>query len=404
MMSKKTKSKTPQKQHKQQAAMGVMSDWKLKKLEEIALIERGRFSTRPRNDPQYYGGNIPFIQTGDVANANGSVTSYSQTLNDKGLTVSKMFSKNSLVISIAANIGDVARVSFDFACPDSLAVIQPYENTDATWLKYLLESKKPYFESRATQNAQANINLQTIKPFKVYVPSYEEQKAIASLLATWDTAIEKTEALIAAKERQFDWLRSSLICNTKNTVPSHFGDFLSESRIIDKNNDAQRRITVRLHLKGVEVREYRGTEAEGATQYFVRKAGQLIYGKQNIFRGSIGIVPEELDGYCSSQDIPAFDITRNICPDWLFWYMSRPYFYKKLEHFSAGSGSKRLHPKELFRMAIPLPSFPEQKYIAETLNTAKKEITLLKNLTEKYRTQKRALMQKLLTGAWRVKV
>src|SRR5581483_551202 len=43
------------------------------RLEEIAAIERGRFVARPRNDPRFYGGAYPFIQTGDVARGSGKV-------------------------------------------------------------------------------------------------------------------------------------------------------------------------------------------------------------------------------------------------------------------------------------------------------------------------------------------
>ncbi len=249
---------------------------------------------------------------------------------------------------------------------------------------------------------RANIGQKDLSKIPIVIPPHHEQKTIADLLSTWDVAIEKTEALITAKQQQFDWLHLNLILNAKNTTLKHFSDFLNESRIIDNSNDAQKRLTVRLHLKGVEVRECRGTEIEGATQYFVRKTGQLIYGKQNIFRGSIGIVSEKLNGYSSSQDIPAFDIAESIYPDWLFWYMSRLHFYKKLENFSAGSGSKRLHSKELFKIKIPIPAFPEQKRIAKILNTAKQEINSLKSLTKQYRTQKRGLMQKLLTGKSRI--
>jgi type I restriction enzyme S subunit len=68
-------------------------EWEIYRLDEIASIERGKFSARPRNDPQYYGGNIPFLQTGDVSNSNGFVTSYRQTLNEAGLGVSRLFEK-----------------------------------------------------------------------------------------------------------------------------------------------------------------------------------------------------------------------------------------------------------------------------------------------------------------------
>jgi type I restriction enzyme S subunit len=61
--------------------VGVISEaWGVQPFGCIAYIERGKFTARPRNDPKYYGGNIPFIQTGDVKNAFVEITSYSQTL------------------------------------------------------------------------------------------------------------------------------------------------------------------------------------------------------------------------------------------------------------------------------------------------------------------------------------
>jgi len=50
--------------------------WTIKTLDELANIERGKFSIRPRNDPRYYGGKVPFIQTGDITNSKGHITSW----------------------------------------------------------------------------------------------------------------------------------------------------------------------------------------------------------------------------------------------------------------------------------------------------------------------------------------
>lgn len=240
-------------------------------------------------------------------------------------------------------------------------------------------------------------------------PSLPEQKAIAELLCTWDEAIEKTKRLVKAKEKRFKWLLRELISEPRNTRYNReckevkIGSLLIESRIPDRENDPKKRLSVRLHLKGVEVREYKGTKSDGATSYFVRKAGQFIYGKQNVFRGSFGIVPIELDGYSSTQDIPAFDVADNVDKTWLLFQFSYSNFYKKLELYSSGSGSKRLHPKELFRMKISLPPIKIQKQISDILSSTQQEIDMLKQLIDKYKTQKRGLMQKMLTGEWRVK-
>jgi len=95
--------------------MLVPEGWEVKKLEDLASVERGKFSARPRNDPKYYGGKFPFVQTGDIAESKTYLLKYSQTLNDKGLAVSRLFSKNTILITIAANIGDTAITTFDFA-------------------------------------------------------------------------------------------------------------------------------------------------------------------------------------------------------------------------------------------------------------------------------------------------
>ena len=254
---------------------------------------------------------------------------------------------------------------------------------------------------------RANIGQKDLSKIPIVIPPVNEQKAIASLLEKWDTAIEKTETLIEAKEKRFKWLLKTLISDQQDNPEwqkVQLGEILEESQEMDTTNDPTKRLTVRLHLKGVAVREHRGTESENATYYFKRKAGQLIYGKQNIFRGAIGIIPTHLDGYSSSRDIPAFDVSLKVSVDWLYLFFSCSSFYKSLERLSAGSGSKRLHPKELYKLVINLPPILHQKQVACIFDTTQQEIDLLKKLGEQYRTQKRGLMQKLLTGKWRLKI
>ena len=151
-------------------------------LSEIAIVERGKFTARPRNSPKYYGGHIPFVQTGDITNSKGKINSYSQTLNEEGLKVSKLFPKGSILMTIAANIGDVAIAEIDVACPDSIVVIQVKPEISRNWLFYYLYLAKNKLESFATQNAQKNINLQVLRPLEISTPSFKEQEKIASFL------------------------------------------------------------------------------------------------------------------------------------------------------------------------------------------------------------------------------
>ena len=65
-------------------------DWTAVTLESLAEVERGKFSVRPRNDPRYFGGEMPFIQTGDVTGSDVYLKGYTQTLNDDGIYASKI--------------------------------------------------------------------------------------------------------------------------------------------------------------------------------------------------------------------------------------------------------------------------------------------------------------------------
>jgi type I restriction enzyme S subunit len=166
--------------------------WRVTTLEQVANVERGKFSARPRNDPQYFeAGDIPFIQTGDIAGATRYVSQSSQFINEAGLTVSRLFPVGTIFITIAANIGDVAMAKIPMACPDSLVGILPSSaECDGMWLYYLLKNSKEYFDSQSTQNAQKNINLQVLRPFAFGLPPLAEQAHIAGSLGSIDDKLE----------------------------------------------------------------------------------------------------------------------------------------------------------------------------------------------------------------------
>ena len=166
----------------------IPDEWEIAKLGEISKIERGKFSHRPRNDPAYYGGKYPFIQTGDVENSDGYIKNYSQTLNEKGISVSKLFPKDTIVITIAANIGSTAITTFPVYFPDSIVGIST-SKMNIKFLEYFLRTQKKFLQSKATISAQSNINLQTLNPLLVPLPSKEEQNLISSILLGTDDLI-----------------------------------------------------------------------------------------------------------------------------------------------------------------------------------------------------------------------
>ena len=176
------------------------------------------------------------------------------------------------------------------------------------------------------------------------------------------------------------------------------GEVLSESKIPDTLQDPDKRLTVKLHLKGIFRRGYDGRESIDATTYYRRNAGQFIYGKQNIFRGSIGVVPQELDGYCSSSDLPAFDVDESCNNYFIFYYFARKKFYEDLELYATGTGSKRVQVPLFQTLPISLPSLPEQEKIAGFLTAVDEKIANLKAQTQAVERYKKGLMQQLFNN------
>jgi type I restriction enzyme S subunit len=181
----------------------IPEHWEVLRLEEIARIERGKFAHRPRNDPRFYGGTTPFIQTGDVANSGGRITSYSQTLNELGLSVSRVFPKGTIVITIAANIGYTGILGFDSAFPDSLIGITPASSMDNIFLEYYLQTQQSKMDALAPRGTQKNINIQFLRPWPVPKPQLTEQKEIADVLSAADRKIAAEEQRKAALQALF---------------------------------------------------------------------------------------------------------------------------------------------------------------------------------------------------------
>ncbi len=158
------------------------SGWVWTALGNFANCERGRFSIRPRNDPSCYGGEHPFIQIGDLPKFGGVIDCHKQTLNEKGLTVSKKFPENTIVIAIVgATIGNTGMLGYDMCFPDSMVGINTGTRIGNSYLELYLRSLKYKIRSVAyAGGGQPNIKLQILNPLPILVPPLAEQHRIVA--------------------------------------------------------------------------------------------------------------------------------------------------------------------------------------------------------------------------------
>ncbi len=189
----------------------IPEHWMVKKLKYATRIFRGKFTHRPRNDERMYDGEYPFFQTGDVARAGKYLSIYKQTLNEKGLRVSTLFPKGTIVITIAANIGDISILDIDACFPDSIVGFEPNNFVEKHFLYNSLLVMKEQFMSSTIKNTQMNLNVDRIGSNSIVIPSIEEQEEISKYI---EIASQKIETAINLKQQEIAKLKeykSSLI-------------------------------------------------------------------------------------------------------------------------------------------------------------------------------------------------
>jgi type I restriction enzyme S subunit len=169
----------------------VPEHWEVRRVKQLCKILRGKFTHRPRNDPAFYDGPHPFIQTGEVARAAKAITAFTQTLNDRGLAVSKMFPRGTLVMTIAANIGDVAVLDFEACFPDSVVGFVPHDAVERDFLYYVFCAMKPELLREAPVNTQGNLNIDRIGSRSIALPLPAEQREIVRAVEESTAELER---------------------------------------------------------------------------------------------------------------------------------------------------------------------------------------------------------------------
>ena len=189
-------------------------EWKT--LSEIAKdFGRGKSKHRPRNDVRLYGGDIPFIQTGDIREAGKWIENYSQTYSEFGLQQSKQWEKGTLCITIAANIAETGLLGFDACFPDSIIgfVANP-EFAITEYVYYYLNSIKDYLANKSYGSAQDNLNLSTFSSLKIPVPSLEIQSRIVQVLDNFDMVCNDLNIglpkEIELRQKQYEYWRKMM--------------------------------------------------------------------------------------------------------------------------------------------------------------------------------------------------
>lgn len=292
--------------------------------------------------------------------------------------------------------------------------VQSFENIQ--WLRYKLDywNLNKFSES----SAQPGLSVEKLVRYKLTVPPIDEQKKIAEILSVWDDAIEKQTRLIDALIRRKRALMQQLLTGKKRllyyTEPwkqVRLGNIFCEVNAI---NDKQQNypvmtISAKLGLVSQQNKFDRIIAGNSLNKYTLLKKDDFAYNKGNSKTYPMGCI-YKLDEYEYAL-VPfvyiCFRKTAKINISFYQQWFINHGLDKQLKRIitsgARGDGLLNVDRKDFFNTTVPFPHFTEQQVIATILATADLEIELVKKRLDQFGTQKRSLMQQLLTGKKRIK-
>jgi type I restriction enzyme S subunit len=262
-------------------------------------------------------------------------------------------------------------------------------------------------------SAQGGFNATKLSALSIPIPPLPEQRKIAAILSTWDEALEKLDALIAAKDRRKQALIQQLLTGQKR-VKGFSGKWRTQelgsavtpiSRPVPKPVEPFLAAGIRSHGKGVFLKpDFKPSEI-ALDELFQLRTNDLVVNITFAWEGALAIVPPEANGALVSHRFPAFRCVDGKTALGFIRHLVRTKHFVFSCGLSSpgGAGRNRVLSKTSFlKIVVSMPSFPEQTEIAAILDTCDEELRILRTQRVALDQQKRGLMQRLLTGRVRV--
>ncbi|MHA3845827.1 restriction endonuclease subunit S [Mycoplasma sp. VS276A1] len=372
---------------------GFTDAWEKQTLDKITDISIGEFiNAKYQNDKYPYP-----VYNGGISN-----TGYYQFQNRE---------KDEIIISARGSAGYVNYINVPYWAGNSCYSIKNKENNSNN-NKFLYYALKLLENNLMSNQQSANIpaiSKKTISNININICSIKEQLVLSfffdnieSLITFYKRKSEKLENLkksllekmFVSDGEQFPAIRFKGFTNTweKNKLDK----FLFIPREIKRNVESMNElITVGLNLTGLRCGSNKSKLSFGSTNYYQRFTGQLIYGKQNLFHGSLALITPKYNGKCTSKDVPSFDID-NIDKNFIYQFMARPVFYENTEQYAMGTGSKRIHEDILLSLEIISPKdITEQNKIAKLIINLNDLSAFYKRKCDKLENIKKSLLEKM---------
>jgi type I restriction enzyme S subunit len=333
---------------------------------------------------------------------------------------SQLHSGDILLNIVGASIGRACRfdlVGVEANVNQAVCVIRLKPSSNVEFFLQLIQA--PHVQARLlgkrSDSARPNLSLEDIRGFQFDMPPLPEQRKIAEILRTWDEALEKLEALRAAKLQRYAAFAQRLLRFVRPTRPCAsavgwkirtFGELFTEQQNRNAKLGPESAVTVgKYAIRRSSEHFKKSVVSKDLSNYWVITPGDFVYDPMSAYYGAIGRYKEDGPGIVS----PAYRVIRlreDTDPDFMVHVLRTHHVQSLLESRSSQGnkeGKRRLLGREEFAsIEVRLPALARQRAIADQLLDFKLDLDLTLQQLAVLSTQKRGLMQKLLTGEWRV--
>ncbi|RWD34908.1 MAG: restriction endonuclease subunit S [Mesorhizobium sp.] len=388
--------------------------WSLMALDQLVHADKPIVYGIVQAGPEYPGG-TPYIKSSDLG---GKIEP--EFLSRTSPEIAAQYSRSivrpgDIVFSLRGNIGELSIVPgplHEANLTQGTARISVNGRAFNEFVAHTLKS--PFLQKRIATVGKGStfkeISLEELRKLEVPIPPLPEQVKIAEILRSWDEAIDKTHLLRVAKERRYKALARKLFDPCHPTFQSRpngwreweLGDVFRERIQSGEENDRLLSITM---SGGVIDRESVGrkdTSTDDKSNYKLILPGDIGYNTMRMWQGVAGL--SNLRGIIS----PAYTVVTPIQSRILGRYAAHLFKSRRMvfdfERYSQGLTSDTWNLKfpAFSKIKVFLPRVEDQERQANLLDALSVEISVIGRYVETLTRQKRGLMQKLLSGEWRV--
>ena len=389
---------------------GFTEDWEQRKLDDIAKIKTGGGTPKTAN-PEYWSGNIPWIQSSDLVEGDIVHVNINKFINNNALknSAAKLISRDSIALVTRVGVGKVAVINQDFTTSQDFLSLSDFDGNDIKFLAYQLYRLMQENAKVLQGTSIKGITKTELIEQSISIPSSgQEQNLISNVLS-------KIDSIITLHQRKLDNLKLKKKALLQKLFPKN-GDRYPELRfpgftdaweqrkadyifksVTDKGYPELPVLSASQEL-GMVYRDQNGIDIQhdkkNETSYKRVLPGQFVIHLRS-FQG--GFAYSEIEGITS----PAYTVMsfKNSSEQYgLFWkhVFKSEIFIKRLETITYGIRDGRSISFSDFKsLLLQYPSFSEQKLIGDSIAVIERGITLHQRKLDHLQLQKKALLQQM---------